>query len=178
MDTKAKKTLVAFFSRADENYGVGSVEKGNTRVIAEMIAEKTGGTLFEIEPETPYPAGYDECVAAAKRELNAKARPAVRGDVPAEDFDVIFIGYPNWWGDLPMPAYTFIEKHRWNGKTVVPFCTHEGSGLSGTEDKLRKACAGASVLDGLALRGATAQNSRKQAEQRVEKWLAGLSFPR
>ena len=169
-----KKTLVAFFSRAGENYAVGHIEKGNTHIIAEMIAAETGGELFHIRPVTPYPDDYMECTEVAKRELNAHARPAIQGDAAVEDYDIIFIGYPNWWGDMPMPIYTFIEKHNWQGKTVIPFCTHEGSGLSATESKLKSACKGSTVLKGLAVRGATAQNKQEQARQSVKNWLSKL----
>lgn len=172
---KTEKVLVAFFSRAGENYAVGYIEKGNTHIVAEMIAEETGGTLFHIEPVTPYPEDYTECTQVAKKEKNENARPAVKGDIKVEDYDVIFIGYPNWWGDMPMAVYTFIEKHDWTEKTVVPFCTHEGSGLSGTERKLKNACQGATVLKGLAIRGNTAQNARTQAKQILTKWLENLN---
>lgn len=168
---ESKKILVAFFSRAGENYAVGHIQKGNTHIIAEMIAEETGGDLFQIEPETPYPDDYTKCIEVAKQELNANARPAIKADTKVEAYDTIFIGYPNWWGDMPMPVYTFIEKHDWEGKTVIPFCTHEGSGLSATESKLKNACKGATVLKGLAIRGATAQNKREQAKQSVNNWL-------
>lgn len=171
-DMKDKKVLAAFFSRTGENYAVGHIEKGNTHIVAEMIAEETGGTLFQIEPVMPYPNDYDECVDIAKKELETNARPAVKGDIAVEDYDIIFIGYPNWWGDMPMAVYTFIEKHDWNGKTVVPFCTHEGSGLSDTERKLKNASKGTSVQKGLAVRGATAQNAREQAKKAVASWLA------
>ena len=173
---KEKKILVAFFSRAGENYAVGHIEKGNTHIIAEMIAAETDGDLFHIEPVTSYPDDYTECTEVAKRELNVKARPAIKGDIKVEDYDIIFIGYPNWWGDMPMPVYTFIEKHSWQGKTVIPFCTHEGSGLSGTENKLKAACKGATVLKGLAVRGATAQNAQAQAKESVNNWLGKLKY--
>lgn len=173
---KEKKILVAFFSRAGENYAVGHIEKGNTHIIAEMIAAETDGDLFHIEPVTPYPDDYTECTEVAKQELNVKARPAIKGDIKVEDYDIIFIGYPNWWGDMPMPVYTFIEKHSWQGKTVIPFCTHEGSGLSGTENKLKAACKGATVLKGLAVRGATAQNAQAQAKKSVNNWLGKLKY--
>ena len=168
---ESKKILVAFFSRTGENYAVGHIEKGNTHIVAEMIAEATGGTLFQIEPAVPYPDGYDECVDIAKRELESNARPAVKGDIAVEDYDVVFIGYPNWWGNMPMAVYTFIEKHDWNGKSVVPFCTHEGSGLSDTERKLKDACKGATVSEGLAIKGTTAQNLQPQALKAVQTWL-------
>ncbi|WP_287641637.1 flavodoxin [Bacteroides sp.] len=171
-----KKILVTFFSRAGENYNVGHIEKGNTHIIAEMIAQETGATLFRIQPVTPYPDDYTECTEVAKRELKSHARPAVKGDVAVEDYDIIFIGYPNWWGDMPMPVYTFIEKHDWQGKTVIPFCTHEGSSLSGTEGKLKSACQGSKILKGLAVRGATAQNKQEQARQSVKNWLNKLDY--
>ncbi|MDO4163858.1 MAG: flavodoxin [Bacteroides sp.] len=166
-----QKVLVAFFSRTGENYNVGHITKGNTHIIAEMIADETGGTLFQIEPVTPYPDNYNECIEIAKTEKNNHARPAIKGDIAVEDYDIIYLGYPNWWGDMPMPVYTFIEKHKWAGKTVIPFCTHEGSGLSGTESKLKTACQGATVARGLAIQGKIAQQSRTQALKTVQAWL-------
>lgn len=129
--------LVVFFSRTGENYAVGNIEKGNTHIVAEIIAKEIGGKLFRIETVKPYPDEYKACVEVAKAEKENNTRPEVKGDVKVENYDIIFLGYPNWWGDMPMAVYTFIEKHNWNGKTVVPFCTHEGSGLSGTERKLK-----------------------------------------
>lgn len=171
-----KNVLIAYFSRADENYNVGYIQKGNTEIIAEMIAEETHGTLFHIVTATPYPADYNECIEQAKTEMNTHARPAIQGDVQAEDYDVIFLGYPNWWGEVPMAVYTFIEKHDWQGKTVIPFCTHEGSGLGSTESKLKRACQGSSFLPGLAVQGSTAQKHQKTAEQSVKNWLKSLNF--
>lgn len=169
---ESRKTLVVFFSRTGENYAVGNIEKGNTHIIAEMIAEETDGTLFQIVPLKAYPENYTKCTEVAKQEAESKARPAIKGDVAVEDYDVIYIGYPNWWGDMPMPVYTFIEKHNWQGKTVIPFCTHEGSGLSDTENRLKKACEGATILKGLSIRGTTAQKSQEQARKTVTNWLA------
>lgn len=167
----SKKVLVVFFSRTGENYAVGNIEKGNTHIIAEMIAKETGGKLFRIETVKPYPDEYKACVEVAKAEKENNARPEIKGDVKVEDYDVVFLGYPNWWGDMPMAVYTFIEKHTWQGKTVIPFCTHEGSGLSGTERKLKDACKGATVSEGLAIKGTTAQNSQPQALKTVQTWL-------
>ncbi len=152
------KVLVAFFSRTGENYAVGNITRGNTRIVAEMIAENTGGKLFEIVSVREYPKTYDACVEVAKKEKEAGARPAIKDDIAVEDYDVVFIGYPNWWGDMPMAVYTFIGKHRWTNKTVILFCTHEGSGLSITEKYIADACKGARVEKGLAIRGATAQH--------------------
>lgn len=171
-----KKILVAFFSRAGENYAVGHIEQGNTHIVAEMIASATGGTLFRIEPATPYPDDYRACTEMAQREKRSKARPALVGNIAAEEFDVIFLGYPNWWGDLPMCVYTFLEQHDWQGKVVIPFCTHEGSGLSDTGNRLRAACRGASVLNGLAVRGSVAQNEREKARKQVLEWLKQLKY--
>ena len=174
---KDKKVLVVYFSHTGENYSVGNIEEGNTNIIADMIADATGGTPFEIIPEKDYPHdSYDAVVEIAKTEKAQKARPAIKGDVKVEDYDVIFLGYPNWWGDMPMPVYTFIEKHDWNGKTVVPFCTHEGSGLSSTEKYIADACKGATVAKGLAVRGDTAQNSRDQARKAVNAWIEKLTL--
>ena len=174
---KNKNVLVTYFSRTGENYNVGKISKGNTRIIAEMIAEETGGKLFQIEPVNPYPDEYNACVDIAKTEKENKSRPAIKGDIAVEEYDVIYIGYPNWWGDMPMPVYTFIEKHDWQGKTVIQFCTHEGSGLSDTENKIKKACDGATVLNGLAIRGTTAQKSQEQARKTTKGWLAGWYIP-
>lgn len=171
-----KKVLVVFFSHTGENYAVGNITKGNTHIVAEMIAEATGGRLFEIIPEKVYPKTYQECVEVAKQEKERNARPAIRGDIAVEDYDVVFIGYPNWWGDMPMPVYTFLEKHDWQGKTIIPFSTHEGSGLSGTERNLARICKGATVGKGLALRGATAQNKRDEARRSVQVWLGKAGF--
>ena len=171
-----KKILVAFFSRTGENYAVGRIEQGNTHIVAEMIASATGGTLFRIEPATPYPDDYRACMEIAQREKRSKARPALVGEIAAEEYDVIFLGYPNWWGDLPMCVYTFLEQHDWQGKVVIPFCTHEGSGLSDTENRLRTTCRGASVLNGLAVRGSVAQNEREKARKQVLEWLKRLKY--
>lgn len=171
-----RKVLVAYFSRAGENYAVGDIARGNTRIVAEMIADATGGRLFEIVPRTEYPRSYDACVEVAKREQEAGARPAIREDIAIEDYDVVFLGYPNWWGDMPMPVYTFIEQHDWSHKIVLPFCTHEGSGLSDTQRRIAAACEGATVGAGLALRGAAAQHSQPQVRKTVASWLEKTDY--
>lgn len=175
METK-QKTLVAFFSRADENYSVGYIKKGNTHIVAEMIAAETEADMFHIETVNPYPANYNECIEVAKREKQSKARPEIKGDVRVEDYDVIFLGYPNWWGEMPMAVYTFIEKHNWQNKIVIPFCTHEGSGLSGTERRIQSACEGATVMKGIAIRGYTAQNEQETTRKTVLTWIKGFNF--
>ena len=170
------KMLVAVFSRADENYSVGVVEVGNTMKLAQLIAQKTGAELFEVAPAKKYPANYDECTDVAKREQNQKARPAIAQDKDISEYDVIFLGYPIWWGDIPMCMYTFIEAHDWAGKTVIPFCTSEGSGAGRTDSTLPRALKGASVKRVMAMRGATAQRGGAQVERTVDTWLKGLGL--
>ena len=170
------KSLVVVFSRTDENYNVGYITKGNTMILAEMIASKTGSDLFEIKPEKKYPADYDTCIDVAKKELNAGVRPAILEDKDVSEYDTVYFGYPIWWGDLPMCFYTFIEAHDWNGKKIIPFCTHEGSGLAGTERKLKSALKGAEVMKGLAVRGSTAQNDKAGAEKAIDSWLKSLGM--
>ena len=170
------KSLVVVFSRADENYNVGYVEKGNTMVLAEMIAEKTGSELFEVKPAKPYPKVYSECTDVAKREQNQKARPAILEDKDISEYDTVFFGYPVWWGDIPMCMYTFVEAHDWNGKKVIPFCTHEGSAAGRTEGTLKNKMKGAEVVKPLAIYGSVAQNSRESAKETVSGWLERLGF--
>lgn len=113
------KILVAYFSRTGENYNVGVIEKGNTHIIAEIIAEETGANIFEIQPVNPYPDTYDECTDVAREEQNENARPEIVGSVDnMEQYDTVFIGYPIWWGDLPMVVYTFLESYDFSGKTI------------------------------------------------------------
>ena len=163
-----KKVLVAFFSRTGENYGVGVIEKGNTHMIADMIAEEMDADTFEIARVAPYPEAYRDCTDEAQAEKAADARPELTATVDNfDDYDVIFLGYPIWWGDMPMPVYMFLESYDFSGKTVIPFCTHAGSGLSGTVQTLKDKLAGATVLDGRAIAGTTAQNSQDEARQSV-----------
>ena len=171
-----KKVLVAYFSKNGEQYSVGTIKKGNTEIIAEMIAAKTGGDTFEIKvANDKYPKSYNDLINYAQTEKRNNERPEIAGKVNVADYDVIFVGYPNWWGDMPMPVYTFLESYDFSGKTVIPFCTHEGSGLSGTERNV-KAVTKADVKKGLAIYGHVAQNSRTEADKKVSDWLKGLGF--
>jgi len=164
-------SLVIYFSHTGENYGVGYIEEGNTAIVAKMIAEKTDADLFEVVPSKAYPEGYDECCDVALAEQNEGARPAFEGDVDIAPYKIIYLGYPIWWGNLPMCLYTFLETHDWSGKVIRPFCTHAGSGLAGTMGEIQSACSGASVGQGLAIAGTTAQNSRDEARSTVEAWI-------
>ena len=149
--------LIAYYSRAGENYFGGAYRRiavGNTEKAARMLAGLTGGTLYRIEQAQPYSDDYQACIAEAKADLQKKARPEVR-DLPADldAYDEIYLGYPNYWGTMPMAVYTFLEHYNLNGKTIHPFCTHEGSGLSHTVQDIRNAAPGAAVTAGLAIHG-------------------------
>ena len=170
------KAIVVYFSHTGENYSVGVITEGNTAKVAKVISAKTGADIFEIKETKPYPHSYDECIDVAKKELREKARPEIAGDLPdLTDYQIVYLGYPNWWGDCPMIVYSFLEKSNIEGKTILPFCTHEGSGLGSTAKNLQKSFSGAKVeLNGLSLRGATAQKDAKATEEAVDKWLKAL----
>ena len=168
----APKVLVAYFSRAGENYHVGYIQKGNTEIVAELLAQKTGGDLFHIESVSGYPVGYEEAKKVARAERKSGARPALTAAVSDfASYDVIYLGYPIWSANMPMPVYTFLESYDFSGKTVIPFCTHEGSGLTSTPDKIRAAIPKATVMQGLAIRGTTAQQDRAETEHLVDEFL-------
>lgn len=169
---ESKKALVAYFSRTGENYGVGMIEKGNTEIIAEIIAEETGADLFHIQTVNSYPENYDECTEVAQQEKTEAARPELTDVVDNfDDYDVIYLGYPIWWADMPMAVYTFLESYDFTDKTILPFCTHAGSGISGTVDNIEAICIGAEVLDGFSITGTTAQNEKETAKAQVLEWL-------
>ena len=174
------KTLVVYFSRTGEQYTVGVIDKGNTAIVAEMIAEKTGADLWEVLPaDDRYPMTYSALTDVAKKEQNDKARPAYKGTAPdLSEYETVFIGAPVWWGDWPMIMYTFFEQNRdaLAGKTLIPFSTHEGSGLSGFDKKLASAIPGATVGKGLAIRGNDAQNRQDSVRNSVNDWLNDLGF--
>ncbi len=177
MNVTNKKCLIAYYSRRGQNYVSGrlvDLKVGNTEVVANMIQKMTGGDLFHIESVTAYPKEYTETTEVAKNELRTKARPKLTGRVEnMKGYDVIFLGYPNWWGTMPMPVFTFLESYDFSGKTIVPFCTHEGSGLGHSEKDIAKACPKASVLKGIAIHGTNASSANSD----VSNWIDGLSFP-
>ena len=172
------KTLVIYFSRIGEQYTVGVIDKGNTAIVAEMIAEKTDADLFEIvQADDHYPMTYAELTDVAKREQNENARPAYRGSLPdLSGYDTVFIGAPVWWGDWPMIMYTVFENNDLAGKKLVPFSTHEGSGLSGFDRKLASACPDSEILTGQAFRGNDCQNDKSGVDSDISKWLNGLGY--
>lgn len=171
------KSLVVYFSKTGEQYSVGNISEGNTAIIAKMIAQKTGADLFEVKvKDDSYPKAYKALTEVALKEKQANARPQLEGNVANfEDYDVVFLGSPNWWADMPMVLYSFIESHDWQGKKVAPFVTHEGSGLSSIPSKIKSAT-NAEVLDGFEVYGHVAQNKRDEASDKVDAWLKKLGF--
>ncbi|MBQ2653979.1 MAG: NAD(P)H-dependent oxidoreductase [Methanobrevibacter sp.] len=165
--------LVIYFSRDGENYFGGvlkNIEKGNTEVIAEYIQEFTGAELFKVEPALEYPADYMECIDVAKKEQQQDARPEIKKTLESiADYDTIYIGFPNWWGTLPMPMFTQLEQLDFAGKVVMPFVTHEGSGFGSSQRDLKKLCSGAEIMDGLSIPGANVYDAKDTVKIWIEK---------
>lgn len=161
------KELILFYSRAGENYNVGRIEKGNTQVVAEKLAALNGGDLFKVEPVVPYSDDYKTCIDEAKRDLQANARPAVKA-IPEniEQYDLITVMYPNYWGTMPMHMFTVLEQLDFSRKAVRAICTHEGSGFGGSERDLKKVCVGANFEKGLAIQG----SSVSHCDDTLKKW--------
>lgn len=173
-----KRVLVAFFSRTGENFEVGVIEKGNTHIVAEQIAEIThADKIFEIQTVTPYPADYQEMTKVAKEEKASSARPLLATHM--EDmaaYDVIFLGYPIWYQDLPMPVYTFLESYDFTGKTIIPFCTGSGNAMSGMEEEIPHFAKGAQMEKGFGIQGKFVHNNPDQAKLEVANWLSTLGY--
>ena len=174
-----KKILIAFFSRADENYNVGTVSVGNTEMMARYIKEYLGDRAdgFKIDPVVSYPTNYKECTEVATREKNSNARPEFKNAeaIDLSKYDTILLGYPIWWGDVPMIINTFLEKYDFSGKTIIPFNTHEGSGDAGTYANIKNKMSSSNVnTNGLSIRGATAREESSRST--VVNWLKGLGL--
>ena len=177
-ETQSDK-LVVYFSRIGEQYSIGVIEKGNTAIVAEMVAERLSADVFEITPAVDnYPTdNYRVLTDIGLQEQKDGARPAIAADVENfADYDTVFLGYPIWWGDLPMILYTFLETHDFSGKTIVPFCTHGGSQMAGTAAKIEGVVTADAVLNGLAIEGTDAQNNRDSVRKAVNDWLTGLGY--
>ncbi|MBD5148742.1 MAG: flavodoxin [Oscillibacter sp.] len=166
--------LIVYYSRKGQNYWNGSIRdlpKGNTEIVAEMIQEAVGGDLFKVDTVKPYSADYTTCTQEAQEELRANARPELKEYLDSLDgYDTIFVGYPNWWGTMPMAMFTFLEHYDFSGKRILPFCTNEGSGMGSSECDLQRVCAGAAVERGLAVRGCETAKSKKK----VADWAKAL----
>ena len=172
----APKSIVIYFSHTGENNGVGYITEGNTAKVAKAIAARTGSPIYEIKEAVPYSTQMKPCVDRAKEELRRNVRPAIAGQLPdLSSYNVIYLGYPIWWGDCPMVIYSFLEKENINGKIIIPFCTHEGSGLSSTPRNLQKHFPRAKVFQkGLAIKGTVAQKDPRTTQRTVEAWLKAI----
>ena len=170
-----KKSLIAFYSRKGQNYVNGNIidlHVGNTAVVAQKIQKLTGGELFEIDTIKQYPVDYTETTRVAKNELKNDVRPELTHTVDnMNEYDEIYLGYPNWWGKFPMAVFTFLESYDFAGKTIIPFCTHEGSGMGGMTE-INEICPNAKVLNGLAIRG----SSVSKADSQIENWVKTLNI--
>ena len=164
------KNLIVYFSHRGENYWKGkmvNLEKGNAERAAEFIRDAVGGDLLELQSVKGYPANYRACVEAARTELAGRERPELK-TVPEsiEQYDNIFLCYPNWCGTMPMPVYTFLEKFNFDGKNIIPLCSNEGSGMGSSERDIKSECRGANVFAGLSVRGC----ETVQSESVIKEW--------
>ena len=160
--TDTTNTLILYFSMS-----------GNTETVANYIHDQIGGDIIKLETEQTYPEDYDELVNYARDEQRENARPALATVIEnINQYDTIFLGYPNWWGDMPMPIYTFLDQYDLSNKTIAPFITHGGSGLSGTPDNIQEEEPEATVTEGLAIAGDEAENSQSE----VNQWLSDLGY--
>ena len=155
-------TLIAYFSWS-----------GNTEQMAQFIQAETGGDLFQITPATPYTDDYNALLDIAQQEQGEDARPELAAQVENWDsYDVVFVGYPDWWSDAPMPVYSFLESYDWAGKTLVPFCTSGGSGFGRSLDRLPHSAPGATILEGLHINGDHVDGAAGE----VAGWIDGLGL--
>ena len=161
-DLEAGNVLIVYFSQT-----------GNTETVANIIHDNVGGDIVKLETTEAYPSDYDELVDYAHQEQQEDARPELSTVIEnIEQYDTIFLGYPNWWGDMPMAIYTFLDTYDLSGKTIAPFITHGGSGLSGTPENIQEEELNASVTEGLAIDGDEASDSSED----VVEWLNSLGF--
>lgn len=177
------KSLVVYFS-VPETDGVdassgasrvlsGGEIMGSTHYVASIIGEATGSDLFEIKTVHTYPGSHKALIEAAKTEIDNNARPKLATHIGnLNDYDVVFIGFPNWWYDMPMPLYTFFDEYDFSGKTVIPFCTHGGSSFSDAIKTIRELEPKATVLDGYAI----ARSQVSESKERVLEWLKKIGF--
>lgn len=165
--------IIVFYSRADENYVNGEIKTlntGNTEIAAGIIQEFTGADMFKIEQVQGYSKDYNECIAQAQIDQKRNARPELMAYPESlEQYDTIYLGYPNYWSTMPMAVFTFLEHYDFSGKTIKPFCTHEGSGMGVSEQDIKKLCPDAKTEKGLAIRGGSVQKSKTA----IEKWIKG-----
>ena len=166
------KTLIAFFSRADENYFGGAmryVKVGNTEIVVDQMKEMIEADVFKIEMKNPYSPVYMTCIDEAKKDLRENARPELKAYPDSLDaYDTVVLAYPNYWSTVPMAVATFLERYDFSGKTILPLCTNEGSGMGSSERDIKKYAPGADVKKGLSVTGSAAAN----AGTNVKAWLS------
>lgn len=161
---------IVYFSRAHENYFNGqirNVQTGNTELAAKVLSELTGAQRFKLDPVREYADSYSECIAEAKEDKERNARPELKAYPDLSGVDLVYLGYPNYWGTIPMPVYTFLEHYDWSGKTILPFCTNEGSGMGSSIDDIKEAAPGAKVGKGLSIHGAG------YSKKAMKRWVKG-----
>ena len=165
------KTLVAYFSRAGQNHtpnGLQFLEKGNTEIVAEIIAKHTGCDVFKIDMITPYSEDYKECVGQAVADWKGGVRPVIHEfTLDINKYDTIYVGYPNYCGTMPMPVWTFLESQDLKDKHIYPFCTHEGSGPANSMQDLKTLCPNSIIEEPFDLKGSTV----KESEDKIVAWL-------
>lgn len=165
------KILIVYFSHAGENYSVGNIEVGNTKLVAQEIQKIKGGDEFEIVAEKNYKMPYNQLIEVAKQESTNNELPAFKGEVKnISQYDTIFIGGPIWWGTYPQVMFTFFKQYDLNGKTIIPFTTHEGSGLGSVVEDLKAQYPKANVTNAFSIAGHQARTSM----DKVDKWLNGI----
>lgn len=167
------KKLVVYYSRADENYISGTLKTlavGNTEVVAKVIKDLTGADIFKIEQSKPYSEDYNDCTEEAKSDQTNNVRPEIKAYPESIDkYDEIYLGYPNYWNTMPMAVFTFLEHFNLNGKKIMPFCTHEGSGMGRSETDIKSLCPEATVTSGLAIYGSRVSTAKSDIERWVNK---------
>lgn len=172
MEKKAK-VLIVFFSHAGENYNVGNIKVGNTKLVADEIQKVTGGDEFEIVANKNYDLPYNDLVNVAKEETEKGEKPSFKGEIKnINDYDTVFIGGPIWWGTYPRVMFTFFDKYDLNGKTIILFSTHEGSGLGSVVEDLKALYPNAKFKEAFSIYG---HETRKDLSK-VDKWLKRLDF--
>lgn len=170
---RESKALVVFFSHAGDNYSVGNIEVGNTKIVADYISEFTGADQFEIVTHKYDGMAYTPLINLAKKEAQDGELPPYEGKVPdLTQYDTVFIGGPIWWGTYPQVMFTFFKENDLNGKIIIPFTTHEGSGLASTVEDVKQAYPGANVMRGFAIYG----HEVRGGKNKVQSWLKDLGY--
>ncbi|MBO6223223.1 MAG: NAD(P)H-dependent oxidoreductase [Bacteroidales bacterium] len=168
------KAIVIFFSHAGENYSVGNIKVGNTKIVADYISEITGADQFEVVAVKSYDMPYNKLIDVAKKEQQAGEKPAFKGKIDnLADYDIVFVGTPIWWGTFPQVMFTFFDTYDLSGKKVYPFSTHEGSGLGSIVRDLRRIYPKADIQKGFSIYG----HQVRTGKDKVTKWLSGIGFP-